>query len=484
MTGPRLALIADDQRLASAILAHVEKTLSLVLWQCSFEGIRRYPTAEADGLLLLASGSDADAEQVLRLVQEVYLQKLPVVLLVVEADTSALGKDLKRLDAFVAQRLQWPADAVLLSQFVRDRAVRIPHVAAVADESVEDVGRRRLLSQTPSLVPLVERIALAAAHDVTVLLTGETGTGKTLPGPADARLLAAQARPVPGGALRRPAGQPGRERLLRPRQGRLHRGRPAPRSASSRRPATAPSCSTRSTRWAWSSRPACCASSRRASSSRSAATRRSTAPPGSSWPATGTWKRRCSSGQFRQDLYYRLNVMSFHLPPLRERVQDIAPLVRGMAARFNTQVPQGPVRHQPGGAGRPGGVPLAGQHPPAGERACSRRCWSAAARSCCSSTCRSRSASTAGRPTGTAAVDGQPRFAAAQPRSRWSATSSSGPGQATATAGPRRRRPGHQPRDAVQEDEEIRPDARPLQPESRKIRAVTVRERSSDAPAC
>ena len=43
MNGPRLALVADDQRLASAVLAHLEKTLGLVLWQCSFEGIRRYP---------------------------------------------------------------------------------------------------------------------------------------------------------------------------------------------------------------------------------------------------------------------------------------------------------------------------------------------------------------------------------------------------------------------------------------------------------
>src|SRR5207237_1212128 len=40
-------------------------------------------------------------------------------------------------------------------------------------------------------------------------------------------------------------------------------------------------------------------------------------------------------GTFRPDLYFRLNVMSFHLPPLRERVQDVAPLARGMAARFN-----------------------------------------------------------------------------------------------------------------------------------------------------
>ncbi|NUM87755.1 MAG: sigma-54-dependent Fis family transcriptional regulator [Bdellovibrionales bacterium] len=42
-------------------------------------------------------------------------------------------------------------------------------------------------------------------------------------------------------------------------------------------------------------------------------------------------------GSFREDLFYRLNVLPIQLPPLRQRKDDIAPLIRHFLERFNAQ---------------------------------------------------------------------------------------------------------------------------------------------------
>ncbi|WP_305041073.1 sigma-54-dependent transcriptional regulator [Geoalkalibacter sp.] len=44
------------------------------------------------------------------------------------------------------------------------------------------------------------------------------------------------------------------------------------------------------------------------------------------------------AGRFREDLYYRLNVVNIHVPPLRDRREDVEPLARHFLAKFSAEM--------------------------------------------------------------------------------------------------------------------------------------------------
>lgn len=54
-------------------------------------------------------------------------------------------------------------------------------------------------------------------------------------------------------------------------------------------------------------------------------------------------RQEVAAGRFRDDLFYRLNVVEIHIPPLSERLPDISPLVEHFLAKYCDRFGTGPL---------------------------------------------------------------------------------------------------------------------------------------------
>jgi transcriptional regulator with PAS, ATPase and Fis domain len=300
------------------------------------DSIRDLIGQDTDGLLILGASQPSDWDEILRLVQETRLRQYPPKILIIETDAASQRREPAFLDNYVTCRLRWPSASTQLDKLIKEQIGRGRNFTRLEEESLVEVIGRHLLAQTPSLQMMVEPIALAAAYDVPVLLSGETGTGKTF-----------LARLIHDCSPRKD------HRFLVVSCGALAANLIESEFFGHTKGAFTGADRTKEGKFAAAGNGTLLLDEIDTLSLEQQANLLRVLETGEYEPVGSNQTQMCTAriiaasnwnleqavddGKFRRDLYYRLHVMAFHLPPLRERVQDISPLVRGMAAHFNAK---------------------------------------------------------------------------------------------------------------------------------------------------
>ena len=225
-----------------------------------------------------------------------------------------------------------------------------------------------IIGRSEAMLDVFKMIETVARTNSTILLTGESGTGKGLVAQAihfhslrrDKPMVSLNCGAMPENAAR--------VRAVRPHARRVHRRRRQQEGAARGRRARhrLPRRDRRDERRRC--RSSCCACCRSAASGASAASRSCRPTSASSPRPTRISTRRVAEGRFREDLFYRINVIPIALPPLRERREDIPLLAEHFLAKYTEQMGKEIAGHLARGDGAARAPRLAGQHPRARER--------------------------------------------------------------------------------------------------------------------
>jgi len=332
----RLVLVAQDQRLAALVQGHLQKAIQLTAPIIRFEDVPQLLTPETDGDLLLVAADPADALAIETVVREARVQHLPAGLSILETDVVQTSGKLDSLNSYIGSRFGWPAQSRELTTWAQRALTPGVPFADPTTETIAATIRRRLINHTPSLTAMVEQLCIAAAHDVTVLIEGETGTGKTF-----------LAKLIHDCSARRA------NRFLVVACGTLSGNLIASEFFGHAKGAFTGADVAKVGKFAAAGEGTILLDEIDTLGLDQQANLLRVIETGEFEPVGSNETQICKAriiaatnwnlaeaverGTFRRDLYYRLHVISFHLPPLRQRPEDIGPLVRGMVARYGTK---------------------------------------------------------------------------------------------------------------------------------------------------
>ncbi len=300
------------------------------------DGVRQASARTPDAILLDLRLPDLSGLEVYRRLRQLDA-RIPVIFITATSDTDSAIEATKQ-GAF--DYLFKPLDTQQLRRVVGQalelsRLAREP--AEVAETAPDGDRGDAIIGRCPAMLEVYKAIGRVAGQDVPVLITGESGTGKELVARAIYQHECAGPGAVPAHQRRRHPRRAAGDRAVRTREGCVYRRRAAADRqvrAVPRRDAV-PRRGRRHVTGDPGQGPAGLAGADvRAGRRQRDDPDRRPADRGHSPRPGGV----VGEGKYRPDLYYRLGVFTVHLPPLRERGDDLPMLVQHYVRRFSPEL--------------------------------------------------------------------------------------------------------------------------------------------------
>jgi two-component system nitrogen regulation response regulator GlnG len=311
----------------------------------SAEGLRLFSESRPDVVTLDIGLPDLSGLEMLRRLREIDA-RVPVIMLTGQG-TAATAIEAMRLGAFEYVLKPLDADALiaLLTRALEvSRLMRVPATIAAmeADDEPGDDGSDSLVGRCPAMQDVYKAIGRVAPQDVTALILGESGTGKELIARAIYHYSRRAGRPflaincaaIPENLLEselfghEKGAFTGADRKRIGKFEQCHGGTLFLDEVGDMTPLT----QTKILRIL-----------QEQTFERVGGTETIKADVRVIAATNRDLEARVASGEFRGDLFYRLNVFTIRLPPLRDRGEDIALLARHFLKRFSREFGKEPI---------------------------------------------------------------------------------------------------------------------------------------------